>query len=80
MDISLTADLDGKILAYDYRAQLVYVMTFDYPRVQFSLTTSTMCRTNVMGLITRHDLSVSHDVCPGGHSPFKVMRVLIGKF
>ena len=33
MDISLKADLDGKILAYDYRAQLVYVMTFDYPHV-----------------------------------------------
>ena len=30
MDISLNADLDGTILAYNYCAQLVYVMTFDY--------------------------------------------------
>ena len=46
------ADLDGTSFAYEYRVRLAYVMNF-WPstRAQFSLTTSTMCRTNVVGLI-----------------------------
>ena len=45
------ADLDSTIFAYNYRAQLAYVTTFDHPRAQFSLMTSTMYRTNVVSLI-----------------------------
>ena len=40
------------ILAYDHRARLAYVRDLrPTPRAQFLLTTSTMCRTNDVGLI-----------------------------
>ena len=48
----LKADLDSTIFAYDYRARLTYVKTLAHRlSLNFSLTTSTMCRTNVVGLI-----------------------------
>ena len=51
--LSLKADLHGTIFAYDYRVRIAYVMTYDHPHIhaQFSPRTSTMCRTNVVGLI-----------------------------
>ena len=49
--LSLKADLHGTIFAYDYRVRIAYVMTYDHPHrhTQFSLRTSAMCRTNVIG-------------------------------
>ena len=49
---TLKADLDGTILAYDYRARLAYVMTFEYLHAHnFHLRHPfTMRPTNVVGL------------------------------
>ena len=52
------ADLDGTIFAYDYRARLTYVMTFDHPtRTIFTYDIHT-CPTDVVGPIykTRSDV------------------------
>ena len=39
------------IFAYDYHAQLAYVMTFDHPHARNFHSGHPQCRTNVVGLI-----------------------------
>ena len=46
----LKADLEGTIFACHYHARLAYTMTFNLPH-NFHLRTSTICHTNVLGLI-----------------------------
>ena len=39
------------IFAYDYHAQLAYIMTFDHPNAHNFHSGHPQCRTNVVGLI-----------------------------
>ena len=41
-------DFDDTIIAYDYRAQLAYVMTFDHLREEIYFCYIHMCGTNVV--------------------------------
>ena len=62
---NIKADLDGTNFAYDYRARLAYVVTFDHPHSQIFTydiqNVSYECRWS--NLHDRHDVSWSHDSC-----------------
>ena len=50
------------IFAYDYQAQLAYIMTFDHPNAHNFHSGHPQCRTNVVGLIymTRSAVKSGH--------------------